>query len=153
MSCTLIVPNERLVLYVANACSVHMWYLKQVSQLVKSGLVYLFLINNYRIVEVSTLYKICLQQWHNIPNKYKGSGRRYFVSKFINIVKCCKLTANELRLKGTHCCYRELLVRENSDNATTFVLILHLFSNDVIIFRSILVYDTYFSNLFNVHCC
>ena len=143
MTSTLVFPHQRLVLDIANLLSIHMRNVKHVCKLVKLLLSNLALIDNNSVIQVATLYKVCFEQRYDIANKHKCAGWRNLLAKVADIVESCKLAINELRLERAHSCDRKLLIWQNCYTRASFwVLNLYLMLDNIVVFRSILLFDS-----------
>ena len=71
MTCTLVLPLQWTVLDVTQLVGIHVRHLEMVGELVELSLFYLALVDNDGIVQVATLDKVSLEQWHDIANEYK----------------------------------------------------------------------------------
>ena len=103
MTCTLVVPDKGLVLYVSQFRGVHARYSEEVGKFVELVLFQLSFVDNDGVVHIAALDKVGAEQRLYVANEYKGSCRSDIGSKLVHIVEGGKLAAYELRVEGAHC--------------------------------------------------
>ena len=91
MACALVVPNKRLVLYVAKLSSVATLYVNQVCKRVETFLCGLHLVDDDGVVEVAALDEVGLQQWFDVAYEYEGTCRSNIGAELVDAVECGKL--------------------------------------------------------------
>ncbi len=74
------------------------------------------------------------------------------LSKVVHIVERSELTIDELRVERNHRRDRELFIGQDDDRKTRFVVTeLYLLLNYLKVLRSVLLYNAYTTNVFDVH--
>ena len=111
----LVLPLQWLWLDVADLGGIHVGHLQQVGQIVELLLRDLTLVDNDGVLQIAALDEVGVEQWHDIANEDKGTGRGNLCDEVSNLVDSCKLAVDELRLERTHGGNRELVVGQNSD--------------------------------------
>ena len=133
MASTLVLPLQRTVLDVTQLAGIHVRYLEMVGELIELSLLYLTLVDNDGIVQVATLDKVSLEQWHDIANENEGTCRSNLVNIGLHLVEGSKLAIDELALEGTHSRDAEFLVWKDGDDRTVVVLHLNLMTDDIVV--------------------
>ena len=91
VACALVVPNKRLVLYVAKLSSVATLYVNHVCKRVETLLSGLHLVDDDGVVEVAALDEVGLQQWLDVAYEYEGTCRSNIGAELVDAVECGKL--------------------------------------------------------------
>ena len=145
VACTFVLPYQRFMLNVTDVVGIHVSHSEEVGQLVKTLLSRLTLIDNDGVVEVAAL---------DVSYEYEGASSRNLLGVVLHIVERSKLAIDELRLERAHGGDRELLVGQDGDNRTCFLVFhLMLVTDDVVVFRRVLLFDSYLLNLVDIHDC
>ena len=140
------------MLNVSDLRGIHARHLQHIGQLVQLFLAHLAFIDDDSIVKVSSFDEVGLQQWHDVAHKDKCPCGRYLRIEGCHVLKCGKLTVDELGVERTHGRETELIVGENRDDRPrVLVFDLYFMPNDVIIFCRILLDKTYFLDFFYIH--
>ena len=103
------------MLDVTQFVGVAMLHVQHVSQHVQTLLSGLTLVDDDGVVQVTALDEVGLQQRLNVTYKDEGTRSSNLCSIVLHVVECCKLAADELRLKRTHGGNGELLVGQQGN--------------------------------------
>ena len=123
-----------------------------IGKLVELFLFYLTFVDNDGIVEVSTLDKVGLEQWHDVSYENECACRRNLFNVFLHSVECSKLAVDEFAFEGTHGSDTEIFVWQDGDDGTIIIFHFYFVADDVEIFFCILFLDSNTLDFLYIQC-
>ena len=149
VACRLVVEYQRFIVDVAQVLYVLMRDRQLVGKIVEHLLRYFLVIDDDRIVEVTTFDQVILQQHLYFANKHECAGSSQFCREFTQVVQRGELVGKHRRIEGNQNIDAKLVVRQDNEGRTSFfILDFDLMLYDIVIFRCVLFHDTGFLNLF-----
>ena len=116
----------------------------KLTELVEVVLCGLMLVDDYSIVEVTTLDKSSHEQGFYLTHEDKGASCCHLGGKLIHIVECGKLATENLAVEGYHAGDGEILVGQEGDASTCGIVAkLHLLADIIEVLGSFLLLNAH----------
>ena len=151
---TFVFPLQRFRLDVTDFRRVHVRHFQQVGEVVELLLADLTLVDDDGVFEVAALDEVGVEQRHDVAHKHEGAGWSHFRGKIVHIVERGELAVDEFRLERAHRRYRKLVVGQNRDARTRFLVAnFDFLANDEPFFRGGLLFDAHLADFLDIHEC
>ena len=99
VTCTFVLPHQRLVLNVSELCGVHVRHLEEVGKLVQTLLCCLLLVDHDCVVEIAALNEVSLEQRLYVAHKDEGACLCNLCRERVHLVERCKLAVDKFRVE------------------------------------------------------